>query len=106
MASASRVPPSTWLSSLFDRFPTVDSFRQWTGWSPPPTRAATRSQRSRHPGRPNIVKATLFLDAHVARRYDPQLVAIYYKQMVLYGKHYTQAICVSPGMVLIVPSSG
>ena len=79
-----------------DRFPTVDSFRQWTGMVP----ASDQSGNTQSKGLgitqagPNIVKATLFLDAHVARRYDPQLAAIYYKQMVLYGKHYTQAICV------------
>jgi hypothetical protein len=42
---------------------------------------------------PNLVKATAFLDAQVARLWDPQIAAIYHKQMMELGKHYLQAIC-------------
>jgi transposase len=78
-----------------DRFPNVERFRQWTGMTP----AANQSGNAQTKGLPmtqagpNIVKATLFLDANVARQWDPQLAAIYYNQMVHYGKHHTQATC-------------
>ncbi len=40
-----------------------------------------------------MVKKYSFLDAEVARRYDPQIGAIYYDQMVNKGKHHNQAVC-------------
>src|SRR5215216_5880541 len=33
------------------------------------------------------------MDAEIARRYDPQIAAIYYDQMVQKGKHHKQAVC-------------
>ena len=33
------------------------------------------------------------LDAEIARRYDPQIAAIYYDQMMRKGKHHKQAVC-------------
>lgn len=42
---------------------------------------------------PDLIKRTAFVDAQVARLYDPQIAAIYYDQMVKKGKHYLQAIC-------------
>lgn len=78
-----------------DRFANVEGFRQWTGMTP----AADQSGNAQTKGLPltqagpNIIKATLFIDANVARQWDPQLARIYYNQMVLYGKHHTQATC-------------
>ena len=42
---------------------------------------------------PNLIKATLYLNAEVARQWDVQMAAIYHKQMVEYGKHHNQAVC-------------
>jgi hypothetical protein len=42
---------------------------------------------------PDLIKATAFLDASVARLWDPQMAAIYYEQMMFKGKHHLQAIC-------------
>jgi len=42
---------------------------------------------------PDLIKATAFMDANVARLYDPQIAAIYYEQMVERGKHHLQAVC-------------
>ena len=42
---------------------------------------------------PDLIKKFAFLDAEVARRFDPQLAALYYDQMVNKGKHHTQAVC-------------
>jgi hypothetical protein len=33
------------------------------------------------------------LDAEIARRWDPQIAAIYYDQMMNKGKHHKQAVC-------------
>lgn len=78
-----------------DRFPNVESFRQWTGMVPASNQsgnAQTKGLAITQAG-PDIIKATLYLDANVARQWDPQLAQTYYTQMVLYGKHHTQAIC-------------
>jgi transposase len=77
------------------RFPSVARFRQWTGMVP----ASDQSGSAQNKGLPltqagpNIIKATLYLNANVARQWDPQLAQIYYTQMVGYGKHHTQAVC-------------
>ena len=42
---------------------------------------------------PNMAKGPLFLAADVGRTIDPQLGKIYYEQMVIYGNHYTKAVC-------------
>jgi hypothetical protein len=42
---------------------------------------------------PDLVKKYAYLDAQIARRYDPQIAAIYYDQMMRKGKHHTQAVC-------------
>ncbi len=42
---------------------------------------------------PSLVKAYAYLCAESARRWDPQIAAIYYDQMVNKGKHHTQAVC-------------
>lgn len=78
------------------RFATVESFRQWTGMVPASNQSGTTQSKGLPISQagPNIIKATLYLDAHVARQWDPQLAQIYYNQMVLYGKHHNQATCV------------
>jgi transposase len=78
-----------------DRFPTIAQFRKWTGMVP----ASHQSGQTESKGLsitqagPNVVKATLYLNAQVARQWDVQIAAIYHIQMVSYGKHHTQAIC-------------
>ena len=78
-----------------NRFPSVEQFRKWTGMVP----ASHQSGQfeSKHLpltlAGPNIVKATLYLNAGVARQWDAQIATVYYTQMVTYGKHHTQAVC-------------
>ena len=77
------------------RFPSLRDFRGWSGMIPFSRQsgdAQTKGLRITKAG-PNLVKATAFLDAQVARLWDPQIAAIYHKQMVELGKHYLQAIC-------------
>ncbi len=42
---------------------------------------------------PDLIKKYAYLDAEIARRYDPQIAAIYYDQMIRKGKHHKQAVC-------------
>jgi transposase len=78
-----------------ERFPSIKQFRQWTGMVP----ASHQSGQGQSKGLAitqsghNIIKATLYLNAQVARQWDVQLAQIYYTQMVNYGKHHSQALC-------------
>lgn len=78
-----------------DRFATVERFRRWCGIVPR-SRQSGDSQTmglSMTKAGPNLVKATLYLNAEVARLWDVQMAAIYHRQMVEYGKHHKQAVC-------------
>jgi hypothetical protein len=44
-------------------------------------------------GHLDLIKKFGFMGANTARRFDPQIAAIYYDQMVKKGKHHTQAVC-------------
>jgi transposase len=76
------------------RFPSAKSLRQWAGVMP-------RSHQSAHTQRlglgmtkegPARVKRALYQAAHYARIWDPELGAIYYRQMVELGKTHRQAM--------------
>jgi len=78
-----------------DRFPTVEKFRLWCGIVPASKQsgfAEAKGLRITQAG-PNLIKATLYLNAEVARQWDVQIAAIYHRQMVEYGKHHNQAVC-------------
>ena len=78
-----------------DRFPKVASFRRWTGLVPGSHQSGDHQAKGvpiTQAG-PALVRATLYLNANVARQWDVQLADIYYRQMVHYGKHHTQAVC-------------
>jgi hypothetical protein len=42
---------------------------------------------------PDLIKKFSYIGADVARRYDPQIAAIYHDQIVNKGKHHKQAVC-------------
>jgi transposase len=77
------------------RFASVAAFRGWTGMIP----GSSQSGESEAQGirmtkaGPDVVKKMAYLDAEVARQWDPQIAAIYYDQMVHKGKHHIQAVC-------------
>ena len=77
------------------RFPSLRDFRGWSGMIPFSSQSGEAEARGLHITKagPNLIKATAFLNAEVARLWDPQLAAIYHKQMVVHGKHHTQAVC-------------
>jgi transposase len=76
------------------RFPSAKSLRQWAGVMP-------RSHQSSNTHRlglgmtkegPARVKRALYQAAHYARIWDPEMGAIYYRQMVELGKTHKQAM--------------
>ena len=77
------------------RFPSLAHFRGWSGLTPFSRQSGEAQARGLHitQAGPSLIKATAFLDASVARLYDPQIAALYHDQMVNRGKHYLQAIC-------------
>lgn len=77
------------------RFPSLRDFLGWSGLIPfsrQSGEAQARGLRVTKSG-PNLVKATAFLNAGVARLWDPEISALYYRQMMYYGKHHLQASC-------------
>jgi transposase len=85
----------TALVGNIDRFPAGQNFRGWSGMIPFSRQSGEAQARGLHitQAGPDLIKATAFLNASVARLYDPQIAAIYYEQMVNRGKHHLQAIC-------------
>jgi transposase len=77
------------------RFPTINNFRGWSGMIPYSSQSGFAQAKGLHitQAGPDLIKATAFLDASVARLWDPQMAAIYYEQMMFKGKHHLQAIC-------------
>ncbi len=62
----------------------------------PATHATGTQNRKGTPIRkdgPSVLKKACYLAADVARRWDPQLAAIYYREMVHKGNTHTQAVC-------------
>ena len=76
------------------RFHDVKSFCQWTGVLP----RSHQSSRTQFLGMgmakagPARVKKALFQAAEYARRLDPEMAAIYFRQMVQHGKTHRQAM--------------
>jgi transposase len=77
------------------RFPSIARFRSWCGMIPGSHQSGDFEAKHMPltQAGPNLVKATLYLNANVARQWDVQLAALYHRQMVQYGKHHTQAVC-------------
>ena len=77
------------------RFVSLNNFLGWTGMIPFSSQSGEGQATglSLTQAGPDLIKRTAFLNAQVARLYDPQIAAIYYDQMVKKGKHYLQAIC-------------
>lgn len=77
------------------RFANASAFRGWSGMVPRSSQSGSREGKGLHISQagPNLIKHTVYLNADVARRYDPQLAKIYYDQMVHKGRHHHQAVC-------------
>lgn len=77
------------------RFSTVGKFRLWCGIVPRSKQSGDGEAKGMPLTKagPNLVKATLYLNAEIARQWDVQMAVIYHRQMVDYGKHHIQAVC-------------
>jgi len=77
------------------RFSSTRLFRGWTGMVPDSDQSAEKEAKGLHltQAGPDLIKKFGYLDAEIARRYDPQIAAIYYDQMMRKGKHHKQAVC-------------
>jgi transposase len=78
-----------------ERFTSQKKFRGWSGLVPESSQSGSvekKGLRITHAG-PDLIKKYAYIDAEVARHWDPQIAAIYYDQMVNKGKHHVQAVC-------------
>lgn len=77
------------------RFPNQSHFRGWHGLVPDSRQSGEAQSQGLHVSQagPDPVKKVAYLGADVARRYDPQIAALYYDQMVHKGKTHPQAVC-------------
>ena len=85
------------------RFPSINNFLGWSGMIPFSSQSGwgqAQGLRITQAG-PDLIKRTAFLNANIARLYDPQIAAIYYDQMVHKGKHHLQAVCACATHLLI-----
>jgi transposase len=78
-----------------ERFASQRLFRGWSGMVPNSKQSSQQEAKGLHitQAGPELVKKYAYIDAETARRFDPQLAALYYDQMVHRGKHHNQALC-------------
>ena len=78
-----------------DRFASNRAFRGWSGMVPRSRQSGESESKGMRISRagPGLVKKYAFLDADSARKWDPQIAALYYDLIVNKGKHHTQAVC-------------
>jgi transposase len=78
-----------------ERFNSTRAFRGWSGMVPESAQSANSEAKGLHitQAGPDLIKKFAYLDAEIARRWDPQMAAIYYDQMMNKGKHHKQAVC-------------
>ena len=77
------------------RFPNHAAFRGWSGMIPRSSQRGAGEVKGLPISQagPDLIKKFSFMGAETARQWDPQIAAIYYNQIVRYGKHHTQALC-------------
>ncbi len=77
------------------RFSSTRLFRGWTGMVPASAQSADNEAKGLHitQAGPDLIKKFAYINAEVARQWDPQIAAIYYTQIMCRGKHHTQAVC-------------
>jgi transposase len=78
-----------------ERFPNTRRFRGWHGMIPRSAQSGTQESKGLRISQagPNPVKKFAYLNAEVARRWDPQIAALYYEHLVHKGHHHNQAVC-------------
>jgi hypothetical protein len=77
------------------RFEDQKAFRGWSGMVPRTDQSGGLDKKGLRVSKagPDLVKKYAYINAEVARQWDPQIAAIYYDQMMHKGKHHVQAVC-------------
>jgi transposase len=76
------------------RFPNQSAFANWEGVVPGARQSSNveaKGLRMTKAG-PSIMRMALYQAGDIGRRWDPQLAAIYYREMVYHGKNHRQAM--------------
>jgi transposase len=78
-----------------ERFARQKHFRGWSGMVPKSDQSGDVDKKGLRMTKagPDLVKKYAYINAEVARQWDPQIAAIYHDQMVNNGKHHVQAVC-------------
>lgn len=78
------------------RFPNHASFRAWDRMIPRSSPSGATEAKALYISQscPDLAKKFSFLEPETAWQWDPQIAAIYSKQVVHHGMHHTQAVCV------------
>lgn len=78
-----------------ERFTRQKQFRGWSGMVPESDQSGDVDKKGLRMTKagPDLVKKYAYINAEVARQWDPQIAAIYHDQMVNKGKHHVQAVC-------------
>jgi transposase len=76
------------------RFSNQAAFANWEGVVPGARQSSNMEIKGLHMTKagPSIVRMALYQAGDMARRYDPQLAAVYYREMVQHGKNHRQAM--------------
>lgn len=84
------------LSSIGDpsRFRNQSAFANWTGAVPGSRQSSNMEAKGLRMTKagPSIMRMALFQSGDIGRRWDPQLAAVYYREMVHNGKNHKQAM--------------
>lgn len=77
------------------RFVSQKKFRGWSGMVPESDQSGDVDKKGLRItcAGPDLIKKYAYINAEVARQWDPQIAAIYYDQMVHKGNHHVQAVC-------------
>jgi len=76
------------------RFPNQSAFANWEGVVPGARQSSdveAKGLRMTKAG-PSIMRMALYQAGDIGRRWDPQLAAVYYREMVYHGKNHRQAM--------------
>jgi transposase len=78
-----------------ERFALQKDFRSWSGMVPESAQSGDVEKKGLRITKagPDLVKKYAYINAEVARQWDPQIAAIYYDQVVNKGKHHVQGVC-------------
>lgn len=78
-----------------ERFVLQKEFRGWHGIIPESDQSGDAEKKGLRITKagPALVKHYAYMNAEVARQWDPQIAAIYWDQMLNKGNHHTQAVC-------------